>query len=183
MAPAVLVLILLARLSRAEDPPPTTLPARPIRDSIERIVDKIDAERKEPCRKAIDAGVPCFPTTTETHGPVVSVRDSLRNLGIRGGGGANGLPGMPPKVNGVGFDPVCVAKSLVKAAKGKNDVYYLYRVRDIQGERVILQDRRLDAANYQGALELLGEFHGECEALAAFRHEERRAPGLAPTSR
>lgn len=183
MAPAVMVVILLARVSRAEESPPTTLPARPIRDSIERIVDKIDAERQEPCRKAIDAGVPCFPTTTESHGPVVSVRDSLRNLGTERNGGADALPGMPPKVYGVSVDPVCLAKSLGKAAKGKNDVYYLYRVRDAQGERVLLQDRRLEAATYQGALELLGEFHGECEALAAFRHEERRAPGPTSTSR
>lgn len=183
MAPAVLVMLLAARVSWAEEPPPTTLPARPIRDSLERIVDKIDAERQEPCQKAIDAGVPCFPITTESRGPVVSVRDSLRNLGTRGAGAAGALPGMPPKVYGVTVDPGCLAKSLGKALKGKNDVYYLYRVRDAQGERVILQDRRLEAATYQGALELLGEFRGECEALAAFRHEERRAPPPASTSR
>ena len=183
MVRAVLVTLILARLSWADDPPPTTLPARPIHDSLERIVDKIDAERREPCQKAIDAGVPCFPTTTESQGPVVSVRDSLRSLGTKGDGAAGPLPGMPPRVSGVSVDPVCLAKSLVKAAKGRNDLYYLYRVRDAQGERVILQDRRLEAATYQGALELLGEFRGECEALAAFRHEERRAPPPASTSR
>ena len=28
------------------------------------------------------------------------------------------------------FDPTCVGKSVLKKLKGKNDAYYLYRVRD-----------------------------------------------------
>jgi len=47
---------------------------------------------------------------------------------------------------------------------------------------VALYDRRLDAAGFQGEAEFLGKFEGECEAMAALRHEERRTPSPAPTA-
>ncbi len=172
-----------------ENPAPPTLPPHPISSSVDRVVERLEEERKAPCRKAIDEGVPCFPVSTEIQGPAFSVRDSLSNLGPAGAP----RPDRPPTkdelrpwrpgpiglvVPFVTLDPGCVGKSVLKAFKGKNDVYYLYRVRDAHGERVALHDRRLDAATYQGALEFLGKFEGECEALAAYRREERRStPG------
>jgi hypothetical protein len=169
----------------ADDPPPTTLPPRPISDSIERVVRRLEEERKEACRRATEAGVPCFPVSTEATKPEVSVRDSLRDLGPP----SKPSPNRPPTLDElkgyrpgpvaevvplVTFDPGCVGKSALKRLKGKNDTYYLYRVRDVHGERVALYDRRLDAATFQGALEFLGRFEGECAAVAAFRREERK---------
>ncbi len=83
-------------------------------------------------------------------------------------------------MNFVTFDPGCVGKSLLKSLKEKNDTYYLYRVRDVQGERIVLQDRRLNALTYQGDLEFLGRFDGECNALAAYRREDRKLPRGGP---
>ncbi len=173
--------------AQAEDPPPP----RPIAESVDRVVDKLEEERKAPCRKAIDEGVPCFPVSTEIHGPKVSVRDSLGDLGPA----KATSPDRPPTkddmgafrpgptatlMNFVTFDPVCVGKSLFKSLKGKNDTYYLYRVRDAYGERIVLQDRRLNALTYQGDLEFLGRFDGECNALAAYRREDRKLPRGGP---
>jgi len=75
-----------------------------------------------------------------------------------------------------GFDPGCVGKSLLKHIKGKNDTYYLYRMRDVRGEHTALYDHRVDAATFQGDLEFLGRFDGECQALAAYRHEAQKSP-------
>jgi hypothetical protein len=144
----------------------------------------MEAERKEPCQKAKAASVPCFPVSTDLYGPVFSVRDSLRNLGASAGQSPNRPPTtseltpfrpgpQTPIVPLASFDPVCAVKSALKAVKGRNDVYYLYRVRDPQGERVALYDRRLDPGAYQGELELLGRFEGECEAIAAYRALDR----------
>jgi hypothetical protein len=72
------------------------------------------------------------------------------------------------------FDPGCVGKSALKKLKGKNDVYYLYRIRDVHGVRVALYDRRLEATTFQGDLEFLGRFDGECDALGAYRQEQRK---------
>jgi hypothetical protein len=79
-----------------------------------------------------------------------------------------------PVISGVTLDPGCVAKSALKKLKGKNDVYYLYRIRDVHGVRVALYDRRVDATTFQGDLEFLGKFDGECDALAAYRQEQRK---------
>lgn len=169
----------------ADDPPPTTLPPRPINDSIERVVRRLEEERKEACRKATEAGVPCFPVSTEVAKPDVSVRDSLRDLGPASKPSPNRPPtleemrGYRPGPEGLvvpfaTFDPGCAARSAIKRLKGKNDVYYLYRVHDAHGPRVALYDRRLDAATFQGALEFLGRFEGVCAAVAAFRREERK---------
>ena len=73
-----------------------------------------------------------------------------------------------------------MAKGILKSLKGKNDTYYLYRVRDIHGERVALYDRRLEPANFQGELAFLGKFDGECDAIAAYRHESAKLPPPPP---
>lgn len=175
----------LAPAGAADDPPPATLPPRPLTDSIERVVQRLEEERKDACRRAVEAGVPCFPVSTEVSKPEVSVRDSLRDLGPA----SKPSPHRPPTLDEMKnyrpgpagevvpflkFDPGCVGKSALKRLKGKNDTYYLYRVRDVHGERVALYDRRLDASTFQGALEFLGRFDGECEALAAYRREDRK---------
>ena len=89
--------------------------------------------------------------------------------------------GSTTPIAGVTVDPVCIGKSALKHLKGKNDVYYLYRLRDVHGERVALYDHRLDASRFQGEVALLGRFDGECEAQAAFRREQRRTtPEASP---
>ena len=155
----------------------------------------MEDDRENPCRKAAEQGRPCFPVSTTVRGPEYSVRDSLAVLGPRD----SPAPGTPPTaaemapyrpgskalpIPLVKFDPGCVAKAVLKSLKGKNDVYFLYRLRDTQGERIALYDRRLEAATFQGELEFLGEFHGECDALSAYRHEElKRAPRRPPLPR
>ncbi len=155
------------------------------------MVKEVEEEREAPCKKKLAEGMPCFPITTEVRGPRYSVRDSLRDLG------KGKAPSRPPTVGelqpylsgaitptspGIGFDPGCVGKSVLKALKGKNDAYFLYRVRDAHGERVALYDHRIEPGTFQGDLEFLGKYEGECEALAAFRREERRTPSAAPAS-
>ncbi len=174
--PAWVVLLLsvppastLARALVAEDPPPTTLPPHPISDSIDKVVERLEKERADPCRKTVAEGKPCFPVSTIIRGPETSVRESL------------GVGTAPYRSRAVGpviplltLDPGCVAKSALKKLKGKNDVYYLYRIRDVHGVRVALYDRRLDATTFQGDLEFLGRFDGECDALGAYRQEQRK---------
>jgi hypothetical protein len=89
-------------------------------------------------------------------------------------------PGGKTVVGGVGFDPGCVVKGIVKNLKGKNDVYYLYRVRDVHGTRVAMYDHKVEPATFQGDLEFLGRFEGECSALAAYRHEEAKMAPSGP---
>lgn len=184
---AWLIVTLLASgpRARADQPPPSTLAARPIRDSIERVIEKHEQEQKDPCRKAVQEGVPCFPVTNESLGPGASVRDSLRHIASDG----RPAPGRPPTLDEmkpfrpgsatqavplVSFDPVCAAKAAWKQLRGKNDVYYLYRIRDARGERVALYDHRVDALRFQGELAFLGRYEGECEARAAHAREARK---------
>jgi hypothetical protein len=148
--------------------------------------------REDPCLKAAQEGRPCFPVETRVKGEEYSVRKSL---GLPDPDKSKPAPGTPPTVAEMGpyrpglkaiplnvfsFDPGCVAKGILKSLKGKNDTYYLYRVRDIQGERVALYDRRLEAANFQGELAFLGKFDGECDAIAAYRHESLKLPLPSP---
>ena len=169
----------------AEDPPPTTLPPRPISNSIEKVVERLEKEREDPCRKAVAEGKPCFPVSTSVRGPQASVRESLGVLLPN----TAPSPDRPPTKDGLApyrpgpvgpvipllkFDPGCVGKAVLKKLKGKNDTYYLYRIRDVHGVRAALYDRRPDATTFQGDLEFLGRFDGECEALAAFRLEQRK---------
>ena len=170
----VLSLTSSAPAARAEDAPSEALPARPVHDSIEPVVARIEREGNEPCLKAAEAGVPCYPTSIEAHGPVYSVRDSL---GVGREKNSSGVPlpsGFGPAGVRVLFDPVCIAKSAIKALKGKNDVYYLYRTRLPSGSYVQLREEPVDPATFQGNVEFLGRFEGECDALAAYRWEEHR---------
>lgn len=150
------------------------------------MIDRLEAERKDPCLKAARENVPCFPVKTEQKRFDASVRQSL---GIDDAPDKP-APNRPPTVDemnpyrphpskpavSVTIDPVCAAKSALKRLKGKNDTFYLYRLRDVHGERVVLFDHKLDAATVQGDVAFLGKFEGECEAQAAYRHEQRRAP-------
>ena len=81
---------------------------------------------------------------------------------------------LAPSATLVSFDPGCVGKSVLKRLRGKNDRYFLYRVRDTKGQRVVLYDHRLDPTYFQGELEFLGEFDGECDAVAAWNREIRK---------
>jgi hypothetical protein len=171
-------------------------PARPVSDSVDRVVNRIEDAREDPCKKSAQEGKPCFPVSTTVRGEEYSVRKSLGLPDVEktkpAPGGAPTVaemtpyrpgPKIPPG-SGFSFDPGCLAKGILKSLKGKNDTYYLYRVRDIHGERVALYDRKLDATNFQGELAFLGKFEGECDALAAFRHEELiHPPSGAPTPR
>jgi hypothetical protein len=133
-------------------------------------------------------GVPCFPVATAKRRPqwATSLRQSLGYRGLE----ESPSPSRPPTVAElqpyrpgpvgpiaifVTFDPTCVVKSVFKRLKGKNDAYYLYRVRDTRGERIALYGQRPTAETFQGGLELLGEFNGECKAVAAYRHEVGKA--------
>jgi hypothetical protein len=159
-----------------------------VTDSVERVVNRMEDAREDPCKKAAQEGKPCFPVTTTVRGEEFSVRKSLGlpdpQKGKTAPGGAPTVAEMAPyrpgpktpPGSGFSFDPGCMAKGILKSLKGKNDTYYLYRVRDTHGERVALYDRRLDATNFQGELAFLGKFDGECDALAAFRHEEMIHP-------
>ncbi len=133
--------------------------------------------------------VPCFPVEVEQEGPRFSVAEALRRY--RGTGApAPGVPtvaetqrqlsGAPLSASGsVGFDPVCTTKNLVKKLSGRNTRFHLYRMWDAKGERPLLTDRVLDpksyAANLNVQYEYMGEFDGECEAVAAWRKALRRA--------
>lgn len=187
---AVLVPALPGLPPRAGGEPPTTTPSpRPIAESVERVIDRIEEERKDPCLKAARENVPCFPVKTEERGFDASVRESLGILGpvekpsrdrppTRDELGPY-RPGSTTPTVGVTVDPVCIGKSALKRLKGKNDVYYLYRVRDAHGERVVLYDHRLDASRFQGDIAFLGRFDGDCEAQAAYRREQRRTTPVA----
>jgi hypothetical protein len=185
----VLVLCLTAGTALAQDasPPPPALAPRPVLTAIDLAVEKWWTENREPCRRSINRGVPCFPVEVRAEGPTVSVRDSLREIGTKEGHSehrpptpAEMAPARPgpqstiATVAAMSFDPVCAAKAALKAVTGSNDTFFLYHLRDASGEHVVMRDQRLHAQAFQGSAEFLGEFHGECEAVAAFRHEERR---------
>jgi len=172
--------------SLAPAPLPTSLSptsAQPIRDSIDRVVTKMENAREDPCAQAKAAGRPCFPVLTVQKGDEYSVRKSLgvpdADMKKRAPGGAPTVaemgpyrPGSHTPVAGVSFDPGCVGKTILKSLKGKNDTYYLYRMRDIHGDRVELYDHKVEPSTFQGELAFLGRFDGECAAVAAMRHEE-----------
>jgi hypothetical protein len=159
-----------------------------VSDSVDRVVNRMEDERADPCAKPAAEGRPCFPVETTIKGETYSVRKSLGlpdpQKGKTAPGGAPTVAEMGPyrpgleaiPLNVFSFDPGCVGKRILKSLKGRNDTYYLYRVRDIQGERVALYDRRLTAENFQGELAFLGKFDGECEAIAAYRHEAAKLP-------
>ena len=175
------------------DPKPPAVPQpRPVSQSVDKVVEEMEARRKDPCLAAREQGRPCFPATTSIPGPTASVREGLGILGPKDAWSPKRpptqeemgpyRPGPPrsliPNMASVTFDPVCAAKGLVKALKGKNQTFYLYRIKDPHGERVALYDHKVDASRFQGEAEFLGKFTGECEALAELRRAERK---LRPT--
>ena len=181
---AALAVAQAAMPSPSPSPRPSSSP-RPIADSVERVIDRLEAERKDPCLGAREEDVPCFPVETSREGPRASVREGLGLPDPAPGKEAPDRPPTrdelgpfrptpPPPLVSVTFDPGCVGKSIWKGLRGKNDTYYLYRLRDVNGARVVLYDHRVDAAKFQGEVEFLGEFKGECAALAAYESERRR---------
>jgi hypothetical protein len=62
--------------------------------------------------------------------------------------------------------------------------FYLYRLSDGREDRPVLTDRKIDlavhASNPQARYEYLGEFSGECEAIAAWRKALREAVAPPP---
>ncbi len=185
--------------SPAQDPAPSASPSRdasrrPIHDSIDRVVDAVVLAHLKPCDVAQRRGVPCFPVSVEQEGPRFSVAEALRRYRATGSP-APGPPtvaeiqgqmsGAPQSASGgVGFDPVCTAKNLVRKLSGKNTTFYLYRMRDERGDRPLLTDRELDpkayAANPNVHYEYLGRFDGECAAVAAWRQALRKATEPKP---
>lgn len=183
-----LICLALAASAMGEEPPAPTPPERPIAASVDRLLKRLEEKWKEPCRQALADDVPCFPVTVERDAPEYSVAQSLRDFVPDD----SPSPSRPPTLTEIApyrpgpvrpmatflkVDPTCVAKSALKKLKGKNDVYYLYRLKDRRGERPVLTERPLDPATYSALpdlhYELLGKFDGECEAVAAYRRIER----------
>jgi hypothetical protein len=179
----------------AQDPEPSPVPSpiphsqTPIADSVEPAVDRFVRALPSPCGRA-DPDVPCFPVSVEVQGRRYSVVESLRNLELddrpspsRPPTSAEMTPyraGAPLSASGgVGFDPVCAVKGLLKKIGGKSRIYFLYRVWDQAGERALLRDRPLEPSAYDGVpgveYELLGRFGDECEAIKAYRKVLRAA--------
>jgi len=80
-------------------------------------------------------------------------------------------------------DPICAARSVAKWFKGKNDTYYVYRIVDAFGPRAAMYEKPIDPERYAHtpavSYELIGEYKGECDALAAYRLALRRADDAA----
>jgi len=185
---AILVLVLPA-LAVAQDAARARRRGTPIRDSIDRVIERIVLAHLQPCDLARRDGVPCFPTGIEQEGPRFSVAEALRRY--RGTGApAPGVPtvadiqgqmsGAPQSASGgVSTDPVCGARKLWKKLQGKSTSYHLYRTWDERGERPLLSDHRLDPEDYRinphFHFEYLGEFDGECAAVAAWNKALRDA--------
>lgn len=144
------------------------------------VARRLALEHGEPCPATLDPSVPCFPTRVDVAAAdrVESPLEALQRETFSGKPEprrtANGSA-----VGGISFDPVCAVRSLVKRVRGRNDRYYLYRVWSGSSEQVVLRDTplepkdRLERAGLR--YELAGEFHGECEAVAAWRKANREA--------
>jgi hypothetical protein len=189
---AVLVASLLPTAASAQ-----ALPARPrrtpIRDSVDRVIDRVVLAHLGPCRLAGRDGVPCFPISIDRERRY-SVADSMRSY--RGTGPASpsvpttadiqgqmsGAPISPP--SGPGFDPVCTTKNLLKKLTGKSTTYYLYRTWDARGERPMMTDHPIDQFDYQAnpefRFEFMGTFTSECAAVAAWNQALREAVEKKP---
>jgi hypothetical protein len=189
---AVLLASLLPTAASAE-----TLPARPrrtpIRDSVDRVIDRVVLAHLGPCQLAGREGVPCFPIAIDRERRY-SVADSMRSY--RGTGAASPsvpttadiqgqMSGAPQSASGgVGFDPVCTVKNLVKKLSGNATTYYLYKTWDARGERPMMTDHKLAPFEYQSSpgfrFEYLGSFDSECAAVAAWNKALRDAVDKKP---
>lgn len=156
---------------------------RSIRLSIDRAVTEVLDAHEQPCERAEREGMPCFPITVETEGPRFSVAEAMRRYRPLGGkpapGGAPTNSEMQEQLTGrrwphagVGFDPGCAAKSLARSLRTGSNTFYLYRLQDTTGTRPLLLDHKLsrDTLRTRPEIrELVGEYFGECEAMAAWR--------------
>jgi hypothetical protein len=174
----------------------------PIRDSIDRVTERVVLAHLGPCQLAGREGLPCFPVTIEEQGPHLSVADAMRSYNAKGGPApAAGAPtvaeiqgqmaaapaGPPPSASGgVGLDPVCTARNLWRKVSGKGTTYYLYRAWDARGERPLLTDHPLDphdyAANPDFRFESIGRFDSECAAVSAWNQALRDAVDHRPAT-
>ena len=181
------VLRVMAALLAAATPAAAQAPStpRPIHDSAERQVEAVVRAHLNPCAVARTQGVPCFPVSIEREGPRFSVEEALRSYRPDG----RPAPGVPTgseiqqqmsgaarsASGGVSTDPTCAVKSLVRLFNGRPNTFFLYRTRDANGgEEPLLTDHKLDPTASVPS-ELVGEFKGECEAIAAWRRSLRRS--------
>jgi hypothetical protein len=180
----------VSREQAAQGAPAAQGTHHPIDDSIERAIDEVLRKYEDPCAVATRRHVPCFPTSIEAEGPRFSVAEALRHY--RAGSSPaehapitpadmqKGLTGAPLSASGgVPFDPVCTAKALIRRITGKPSTFYLYKLTDGRDARPLLTDRKIDtsihASNPEARYEYLGQFSGECEAIAAWRGALREA--------
>jgi hypothetical protein len=190
---AVAVLVLPA-LAQAQERRSARARGTPIRDAIDRVVEEVVLAHMAPCELARRRGVPCFPSGVESQGPRLSVAEALRSY--RGTGSpAPGVPtvaeiqgqmsGAPQSASGgVGGDPVCGLKNVWKKLTGKGTTYHLYRTWDERGERPLMTDQLLDPEDYRShphfRFEYVGEYQGECAAVAAWNKALREAVAPRP---
>jgi hypothetical protein len=192
----LLTALALSALALAQDAPrPARRRATPIRDSLDRVIERVVLAHLEPCEAASRNGVPCFPVGIEQEGPRFSVAEALRRY--RGTGSpAPGVPtvaeiqhqmsgAMQSASGGVSTDPVCAAKGLWRRIRGNATTYHLYRTWDERGERPLLADHLLDPEDYRAnpgfRFEYLGRFDGECAAVAAWNAALRDAVASKPS--
>jgi len=185
---AILVLALPA-FAPAQDAARARRRGTPIRDSLDRVIERVVLSHLQPCDLARRDGLPCFPSGIEQEGPRFSVAEALRRYRATGSP-APGVPtvgdiqgqmsGAPQSASGgVGGDPVCGARKLWQKLQGKSTRFHLYRTWDERGERPLLTEQRLDPEDYRANpsfhFEYLGEFSGECAAVAAWNKALRDA--------
>jgi hypothetical protein len=189
----VLLLAVLPAVPASADSKARLAKRTPIRDSVDRVVDRVVLAHLGPCQLAGREGVPCFPVAIEQEGPRFSVADALRRYRSDG----TPAPGVPTTSEiqaqmastssvpqsaaggGVGFDPVCTAKNLWKKLSGHATTYYLYRTWNARDERPMLTDHKLDPEDYRANLdfhfEFLGQYDSECTAVSAWNQALRDA--------
>jgi len=189
----------VGRESAAQGSPAAQGMLHPIDDSIEGAIDEVLSKYEDPCSVATRRRVPCFPTSIEAEGPRFSVAEGLRHYRA-GSGPAEHAPITPADMQrdltgaplsasgGVPFDPVCTVKSLIRRIAGKASTFYLYKLTDGREVQPLLTDRKIDtsvhASNPEARYEYLGQFSGECDAIAAWRSALRKAvspPAADPT--
>jgi hypothetical protein len=190
---AVLLASLFPAGARADTLPTPRPRHTPIRDSVDRVLDRVVLAHMGPCQLAGREGLPCFPTSIDRERRY-SVADSMRSY--RGNGPASPsvptvsdiqgqMSGAPQSASGgVGFDPVCTVKNLLKKVSGNATTYYLYRTWDARGERPMMTDRKIDPYEYQTNpgfhFEYLGSYDSECAAVAAWNKALREAVEKKP---
>jgi hypothetical protein len=179
----VLLMAALPAAAQSPTPSPSPVPSPPpsIAAAVDPAVQKFLEEHQDPCALANAKGVPCFPVSAEVRGKRYSVADDLARFGkdqhdTRSGSPVATSPYGTP-VAGVSFDPVCTTKYVLRALKGRNNTYWIYRIFDSRGEQIVMRDREIDPNQPPGGggYELVEKVSGECGALAAFRKADREA--------